>query len=107
MIPGIHPEEAWEDQELRPGNAHSQEQNLDEDQAGMPPARCEDLTGDYACHECCQDEIEEPKLPENLGASLHQFYDKSLFSRKCPCNTIRIEMSNELQRLKMYRHIIP
>jgi hypothetical protein len=48
-----------------------------------------------------------PKLPENLGASLHQFYDKSLFSRKCPCNTIRIERSNELQRLKIYRHIIP
>jgi hypothetical protein len=64
VIPGVYPEEAWEDQELGPGDAHPQQQDLDEDERGMSPARCEDLTGDYACHECCQDEIKEWALIE-------------------------------------------
>ena len=64
MIPRVYPEKTGEDQELGPSDAHSQEQDLDEDQTGMSPGRCEDLTGDYACHECCQDEIEEGTLIE-------------------------------------------
>ena len=43
-----HPGEVREDQEQGPGDAHPQQQDLAENQAGILPARCEDLTGNYA-----------------------------------------------------------
>ncbi len=81
MIPRIDPEETWEDQELGPGDAHCQQQDLDEDEGGMSPARCEDLTGDYTRHECRQDKIKEGTLIE-LWSEIDRENTQSIESKK-------------------------